>query len=536
MYILGIHGNFGRATHDAAAVLIKDNEIVAAAEEERFTRYKHAVGLMPTHAIGYCLQHAGISMKEIDYIAFPAATWTDFDTRLKSYLWYNFGSIPKIEYIDHHTAHAASAFFISGYTSSLIVTLDQSGDGIACGIFRGNQNKLKRIDAIKFPNSLGLFAGFITQYLGFRSNHDEYKVMGLAAYGKPSIDLSTILKFENGDLEFNPKVLHPEVMKRYPVFHTSQLPMFRDTSFSSLPPHRIPGRKLLPEHKNLAASAQKVIEEAIFAIVKKYKTEKDTHLCIAGGVAENSLANGKLAQSGLFQDIYVPPACNDAGSALGAALLIATKHSFHFNKVTSNKWGPSYSNAYIKKALTSYKTKYTHTKNVAEKTAQLLAQNKIVGWFQGRMEFGARALGSRSILAHPSSSNMKRRVNNIKKREEFRPFAPAILAEHQVSLFKNSQCSPFMSFTLDTTKKGTQMLKAATHIDGTGRVQTIENDGSDYRTLVEYFYKYTKIPALLNTSFNSSWEPIVANPEQALAFFYSSQLDTLVIGNFVVEK
>ena len=536
MYTLGIHGNFGTATHDAAAVLIRDNQIVAAGEEERFTRYKHAVGILPDYAIKYCLDHAGIAMKDVDYIAFPAATWTNFDSRLRSYLWYTFDFVPKIEYIDHHTAHAASSFLLSGFPSALVLTLDLSGDGVSCGIFRGSQNRLQLVDTITFPDSLGLFAAFITQYLGFRSNHDEYKVMGLSAYGKPTIDLSRILRFTNGNLKFNQALLHPEVLKRYPVFHTSQLPMFRDTTYSFLPQRRLKNEPLLSVHKDLAASAQKVIEDAIFALIHKYKTQEDTYLCMAGGVAENSVANGKIAQSHLFNDVYVAPVCSDAGSALGAAVYVATQNGFHFEKVIDTKWGPGFTNAYIQKVLESYSVSYTYTDDVSGQTARLLTKGNIVGWFEGRMEFGSRALGGRSILADPRSAKMKERVNTIKKREAFRPFGSSILDEHHSSLFATSHFSPFMSFTIQTTKKGTHMIPASVHIDGTSRVQSVGKNSSLYRKLLENFYDQTGVPALLNTSFNSSWEPIVMSPEQALAFFYSSALDVLVMGKYMIRK
>jgi len=536
MYALGIHGNFGKSSHDAAAVLIKDNKIIAAAEEERFVRYKHAVGLMPDTAIQYCLKEARIDMKQIDVVAFPVMTWQDFRPRLKSYLWYNFGHTPRVEYVDHHTAHAASTYLISGFSSALILTLDQSGDGISCGVFRGAENNIKLVDKIPFPNSLGLFAAFITQYLGFRSNHDEYKVMGLSAYGKPVLDLSELITFQGGDLKLNQKHLHPEVFKRHPLFHTKQLPMFRDAKYSFLPPRRIPGSPILEQHKDLAASAQKAIEDAVFSIIEKYREKDDVFLCLGGGVAENSVVNGKLAGSGLFEDIYISPACNDAGSALGAALYAANKRGFVFTKVIQNKWGPSYNNGFVKRTLTGCGIKHKFINSPAETASKLLENGQTVGWFQGKLEFGPRALGSRSILADPSNRKMKLKVNRIKKREEFRPFSPSVLSDHHSELFSTYQFSPFMSFTLPTTKKGRRELYSATHIDATGRLQSVEKDGSLYREMIESFYRLTNIPAVLNTSFNSGWEPIVENPYQALAFFYSSEIDALVIENYLVVK
>lgn len=536
MKILGIHGNFGKSDHDAAAVLIIDNQIIAAAEEERFIRYKHAVGLMPDRAIQFCLNKGKVSMKDINIIAFPRATWSDFPLRLGSYLQYNFGYVPEIEYLDHHTAHASSCYHISGFSSSLIITYDLSGDGIACGIFRGRGGKIEVVDKIPFPNSIGLFAAFITQYLGFRSNHDEYKVMGLSSYGVPDIDLSKIMQIKDGNLEFNTEFLHPEALKRHPVFCTSQLPLFKNEKYLFLPSKRLKSEPITDDHKNLAASAQKVIEEAVFSLIKKYKTDEDEYLCIGGGVAENSVVNGKIAESGLFKDIYITPACGDAGSALGAALYTANKKGYHFSKVIQNKWGTSYADEDIKKSLDNYNIKYHLSQNVVEETSELLAKQNIVAWFQDRMEFGSRALGSRSLLCDPSNPEMKEKMNRIKKREQFRPFAPSVLSEHQSSLFKTNQYSPFMSFTLQTTNIGQQKLISATHIDKTARLQSVAKDGSIYRKLIESFYSKTNVPAVLNTSLNSGWEPIVENPEQALAFFYSSETNVLVLDNYIIKK
>lgn len=536
MYVLGIHGNFGKAEHDAAAVLVHKDRIIAAVEEERLVRYKHAVGLMPDRAIRYCLDEAKITMGDIDFIAFPRASWKDFNPRFEAYLWYNFGYIPKIVYIDHHTAHAASSFFISGFPNALVVTLDQSGDGVSCAIFRGTRNTLKLVETIPFPHSLGLFAAFITQYLGFNSNHDEYKVMGLAAYGKPNIDLESIIAFKRGKLWFNQELLHPEVMRRHPIFHTDQLPMFKSERYPFLPHRRLKSGKMLKEHKDLAASAQKVIEDTILALVKKYKRPEDSYLCLAGGVAENSVANGKIAQSKLFSDIYIAPACNDAGSALGAALFVATQKGYRFGRVNDNKWGPSYSNEKISKALWSNGIKYKKVADVAEATAKLLEEEKVVAWFQRRLEFGPRALGSRSLIAGPSKKSMKKRINTIKKREQFRPFATSVLDEHVTSLFNIYQSSPFMSFTLETTESGKDKIVATTHVDSTGRLHTVEKDGSKYRRLIELFYRRSGVPAILNTSLNSSWEPIVETPNQAIAFFFSSEADILVLNDFIVKK
>lgn len=535
MYILGVTGNFGKG-HDASATILKDDKVIAAAEEERFVRYKHAVGLMPERAIAYCLKAAGITMKQVDYIAFPQITWDDFAPRLESFLWYNFGYVPKIVYVEHHLAHAASAYFVSGFDSSLVITLDQAGDRVACAAFRGRGSKLECIDRVRFPDSVGLFAAYITQYLGFRANHDEYKVMGLASYGQPTFDLSPVMRVEAGAPVFDTSFLSPATLVRYPIFPTNQLPMIKDEQYSFMPSFRPKDGELLEAHRDLAASAQKVIEDAMLAYVKKHRQPTDRFLCLAGGVAENSVGNGKIAAAGLFDDIYVACAAGDNGLSLGAALHVATQHGFTFERLADNRLGPEYSDGYIETMLNDYAIVYHKSDNVTEEVADLLSEQNIVAWFQGRMEFGPRALGARSLLADPSNIAMKNRVNRIKKREQFRPFAPSVLEEHAAELFTVAQASPFMSFTLPTTDLGKKQIIGATHVDFTGRLQTVAQDGSRYRRLIEAFYQKTGVPAVLNTSLNSGWEPIVESPDQALAFFFSSEADVLVLHDFIITK
>ena len=297
MYVLGVHGNLGKAEHDPAAVLLRDGRIVAAAEEERFVRYRHAVGLMPDAAIRFCLDQAGISIRDVDRVAFPRATWSDFPPRLDAYLWYNFGHTPLVTFVDHHLAHAASAYLVSGFDSSLIVTVDQSGDGTSCAAFRADGLRLERLEAVPFPHSLGLFAALVTQYLGFRSNHDEYKVMGLAPYGSPTVDVGHILTAAAGLPHFESGVLHPEVMRRHPTFHTDQLPMFAADQLPGLPPRRLPGGTLTDAHRDLAASAQHAITAALLGFISRHRDGRDTRLCLAGGVAEK-LRRGRRGRVG----------------------------------------------------------------------------------------------------------------------------------------------------------------------------------------------------------------------------------------------
>jgi len=534
MYVLGVHGNLGKAEHDPAAALIRDGEIVAAAEEERFVRYKHAVGLMPDHAIRYCLRAADITMGEVDHVAFPRATWADFAPRFEAYLWYNFGHVPPVTYVEHHLAHAASAYLISGFDSALVITADQAGDGTSCAVFRGEGSALTPVEKVPFPHSLGLFAAFMTQYLGFRSNHDEYKLMGLAPHGAPNPDLSGILGIDAGRPRFERALLHPEALRRHPVFHTDQLPMFATDTLPGLPSRRLPGDPLLDAHKDLAAATQRAIEQGLAALVDTHRREDDRRLCLAGGVAENSVAAGKIAATRLFDDVYAAPACGDAGTALGAALIVATAHGYRFPRLDATALGPAYSDREVTRVLRDVGVRFVETDDPHAAAADLLAEQKIVAWFQGRMEFGPRALGARSLLADPSGEGMRVRVNRIKRREQFRPFGASVLAEHMPDIFGPAHAAPFMSFTLPTTNPAP--IIAATHIDATSRPQTVAKDASPYRSLIEAFHARTGVPAVLNTSLNSAWEPIVASPEQALAFLFSSEADALVIGHCVVTK
>lgn len=535
MYVLGIHGSFARTDHDSAAALMRDNEVVAAAEEERFSRHKHAVGVMPDNAIRYCLREAGISMAEVDHIAFPRSTWLDFGPRLDAYLEHRFGACPPATFLDHHTCHAAMAFYTSGLPDGLVVSIDQSGDGVSCAIYRGDADGLRLIDATPFPDSLGLFAALMTQYLGFRSNHDEYKLMGLAPYGEPQFDLSPIIGFVDGHIRLDAKVLHQEIFRGHPYCRTDQLPIFRE-SLPGLPARRFPGEELRAEHRNLAASAQKHIEELILATVAHHRTASDRHLLMTGGVAENTVANGRLAAEGGFESVFVSPASGDAGTALGAAFLLASEQAGRPKALTTAQLGPSYSNDEVREILERCGTRFTETQDVAHDVSEMLCAGKTVAWFAGRLEFGPRALGGRSILADASSPETKGRVNKIKHRESFRPFGASILAESAGDLFTTAVDAPYMSFAMPIRPSSNGSLGAVTHVDGTSRLHTVARGDAVYRRLIEQVHAKSGIPAVLNTSLNSGWEPIVESPEQALAFFYSSAADVLALEDHLIVK
>ncbi|MFC8530285.1 carbamoyltransferase [Nocardia sp. NPDC057227] len=534
MYVLGIHGSFGRADHDAAAALIHNDRIVAAAEEERFIRYKHAVGLMPDHAIRYVLSAAEIDIHDVDVIAFPRATWRDFVPRLQAYLNYQFGHVPVIELVDHHLAHAASAYLISGFDDALVVTADQAGDGVSAGVYRAAGTVIAPIETVAFPDSIGLFAAAMTQYLGYRSQHDEFKVMGLAAHGTPQ-DTHPLLRVEGGLPKLDTTLLHREVLHRHPVFHTDQLPMVGVDELPGLPPRRQPGGHLTPGHADVAATTQSTIEAAVHALVARHRQPGDVRLCVAGGVMENSVALGKVVAQAGFSEVYAGPASGDAGTALGAALLVAAANGHRPARLEDARLGPRFADSAIEAVLRDCGATYGVTDDPAYTAADLLAQGKVVAWFQDRMEFGPRALGARSLLADPARAGTRAQVNRIKRREQFRPFGPSILAEQCGELFgREGLRAPFMSFTLPTARQ--EPIAAATHVDGTSRPHTVAAGDGLYRRLLEQFHAMTGVPAVLNTSMNSGWEPIIAEPAHALAFLHSSSADALIIGSYVVTK
>lgn len=374
----------------------------------------------------------------------------------------------------------------------------------------------------------------MTQYLGYRSSHDEYKVMGLAAHGTPYPHQS-LMTLDAGLPHLNTALLHREVFHRHPLFHTDQLPMIASDTLPGFPARRLPGASLHAEHANVAATAQAVIETAVHALVERHRQPGDTHLCVAGGVMENSVAVGKLLTHAGFTDIYPAPACGDAGTALGAALVVAAAHGHRPARLENTQLGPAFTESDIDTVLRDCAITSTVTDDPADSAAELLTQGQIVAWFQGRMEYGPRALGARSLLADPSTVAMRERVNRIKRREEFRPFGPSVLAEHVHELFGRTDIrAPFMSFTLPTADR--DPIIAATHVDGTSRPQTVPAGPGVYRRLIERFHACTGVPAVLNTSLNSGWEPIIADPAQALAFFFSCPADALVIGSRIITK
>lgn len=535
MNILGICGGIRMGNWDAAAALVVDGVPRAAVEEERFTRVKHAPGNLPTHAIQYCLAHAALNIEEIDLVVFPGITYRNMEARLRDYFRFAHGHSPRIELCDHHEAHAASAFYPSGMADALVVTFDYSGDGSATTIWRGRQGSLELIRRWPFPQSLGLFYALMTQFLGFDFGEDEYKVMGLASYGAPEVDLSWLLESRSGDYLFNVQAFRQVGAEQPPL--SPQEALFTDLLRDRLGPPRAKGRPVTRREENLAASVQAQLEQVVLSLVQPYARQVDTrNLCLAGGVAMNCVVNQKLAECGSFDAVYVPPVAGDNGLALGAALVGARNHDRkRIPELRSAAWGPEYDTSHLEKSLHETGAAFERTDAPATVAAELIGRGKIVGWYQGRMEYGARALGHRSILADPRIADMKDRVNAVVKfREGFRPFAPSVTLEDAGSIFDRACASPFMTRTFNVKDS---RIPAVTHADGTARIQTVSQaDEPLYHQLLVELRKRIGIPVVLNTSFNIRGQPIVENPNQAISTFFGSGLDALVLGNFILRK
>jgi len=566
MYILGISG----LVHDAAVCLIQDGEIIAAVEEERFQRVKHAGCLggkgLPWKSIQYCLDEAGISIDQIDNVGYyfqpmqelisnlafrvkkswnspsalahygintvhlykehKRAEWL-FNSRRKSPVQFHF--------LPHHVTHGASAFLVSPFDDAAILVLDAIGEKSSTTLSVGEGSNIRVLQHIDFPHSWGWFYAMMTQYLGFMPYNDEYKVMGLASYGQPSFEgqIREIIQIqEDGTYLLNLDFFNSALRGPDP---------FNELFYSVFGPARVRETELDQRHKDIAASLQKVLEDSVIALAQKLvRITGKRNLCLAGGVALNSVANGKLLASGLFDDIYIQPAAHDAGCALGAAFYV-------YNTILGNPrrfvmrsalWGPQYDDDQILKALNEAKLQYRRSDDISRDVARLIANGKIVGWFQGRLEWGPRALGSRSILADPTREDMKDIVNRwVKHREDFRPFAPAILEERVNEYFEYLEDDPFMIFVVPVKKDKRKEIPAVTHVDGTARPQTVAKETNPlYWQVIKEFESITGVPVILNTSFNVRGEPIVNTPVEAIRCFYGTGIDVLAIGDYIIEK
>lgn len=539
MIVLGISGGVNAGVQDSSAVIMKKGKLLFAQEEERFTRLKHSVSSLPLQSIKKGLSYCNLTIFDIDTVAY-FAEYYNFRDRLKSFFLHHFNYCPKIVFKNHHLCHAASAFYSSGYKDSCILTSDFSGDGISSGLYYTKNNKIKTHKLFKKPQSLGIFYSMITQVLGFRRDSDEYKVMGMASYGKPKLDLSWLIKKTSDGYYLNESYLN-KLNLSGTLLPSKQEPVYNKNILKKINFNPSTIKAYNSHHYDFAASAQKTLNEIIIHLTKKLQKKFNSqNLCIAGGVGLNCVMNQAILQSKIFKNIFIQPASSDAGTALGAAYLVSNDNGYKFNKLENVYLGNSYSNNYIKSSLKNSSAKFKEVKYPEKVAAKLLSENKIVGWFQGRHEYGPRALGSRSILANPMNKNMKDILNKkVKFREQFRPFAPSCLEKDAKNFFiLNDQKSfPFMTFTVDVKSEKKSKIPSVVHVDGTARLQTVsKKQNKIYYELINEFKKRTKVPIVINTSFNVNGEPIVDTPEQALAAFFSTGMDALLIGNFYLDK
>ena len=593
MIILGVSSFY----HDSAAAIIKNENLIAAAQEERFTRIKHDAGF-PINAINYCLEAANCSLNEIDYVAFYDKPFLKFERLLETYLSFaprgfisfkaampiwlreklfqkdllrkefqkfdkNFDWKNKLLFSEHHQSHAASAFYPSPFQEALILTMDGVGEWATTTVAHGSGNSLNIERELHFPHSLGLLYSAFTYFTGFKVNSGEYKVMGLAPYGEPKyknliLDELMDLK-EDGTFRLNQKYFD----------YCTGLRMTNnnfDKLFGFTP--RDPEELLNQDHMDLASSIQSVTEEIVLRIAKSLAKEtKQNNLCLAGGVALNCVANGKLLKEGYFDNIWVQPASGDAGGAVGAALTAYYHHQNNTRTIEPNSdrmfgsyLGPEFNNDEVETSLKSLGANYKKLSDdeIVSHTARSLSEGKAIGWFQGRMEFGPRALGNRSILGDARSPDMQKVLNlKVKYRESFRPFAPSILVEDVAEWFQLQTSSPYMLIVANVVeKKQIQMsseesnlfgidklniarsqIPAVTHVDYSARIQTVDRkQNPKYHALLSKFKDITGCPVVANTSFNVRGEPIVCTPEDAFRCFMGTELDLLVIENFILQK
>ncbi|NQT06419.1 MAG: carbamoyltransferase [Candidatus Omnitrophica bacterium] len=560
MNILGISAYY----HDSAAALIKDGKVVAAAQEERFTRKKHDFGF-PKNAVDYCLKAGGIEVSDLDHVGFYDKPLLKFERILSTYiatfprsfpsffkampmwlhekLWVpqlikeKLGFKKEIFFIEHHLSHASSAFLASPFAEAAILTIDGVGEWTTAAYGVGKGNDIDILKEIRFPHSLGLLYNAFTYYLGFKVNNDEYKVMGLAPYGEPvyyDLIMDNLISVKaDGSFRMNMKYFAYDYGLR-----------MTNRNFDSLfgGPRRSPESELTQKDKNLAASIQKVTEEIVLRMANHiHKETGQKKLCMAGGVALNCVANGRILRETPFEDVFIQPAAGDAGCAIGVASYIY--YTLLKNKRTKDAFknaylGPDYSDT-VKDYLVSNNIEFEefNKDDLVKKVTQILRKKKVVGWLQGKMEFGPRALGSRSILADPTNPDAKYTVNSkIKFREEFRPFAPTVLLDKAKDFFELDKPSPFMLLVAQV-KKDKRFIPAVTHVNGSARIQTItKEDHPIYYDLINEFYKQSGCPILLNTSFNLRGEPIVCTPHDAYLCFMRSGIDYLVMGNFLLDK
>lgn len=570
MFTLGVNA----AYHDCSATLVQDGKVIAAVEEERFTHVKHgkrpvpfSTWQLPFHAIDYCLKEAGIRLADVDHVAYsydpflllgqyskdttitlplePSAHDTEWLSPWDPLFLSSIVNAPRQlasgaphhirerfegvrhdgpyrwHFIEHHLSHEASAFLAAPYEDCAVLTMDGRGERATTsyGVFRGGS--YRRIRQVNLPHSLGLLYEAVTDYLGFLHSSDEYKVMALASYGSPAyVDRFREIVRYDGDGEYR------------------ILPVKWEDVFG---PRRRRGATFTKTHMDIAHSLQCVLEETVMQMVRWLQEQTGSpNLAMAGGVALNCVMNAKVRDQGPFESVWAQPAAGDSGTSLGAALWVDREQRGERGrtwKMDHAFLGPSYDDETIEEFLKQSRLPYRRAADIVAETADLLAQNKVIGWFQGRMEFGPRALGARSILASPLDARMQNHLNLIKDREDFRPVAPVVLEEEADKWFVNAGVAPFMVFVYDVHPDKADKIPAVRHVDGTARVQTINAAQHPlYYQLLRAFGERTGVPVLINTSFNTRGEPVVCTPRDAVESFCTSPLDVLAVGSFLVEK
>lgn len=561
IYILGINCSL----HQSAAALIRDGMLIAAAEEERFSRKKFDSSF-PEKAIAYCLAEAGIELRDVQYAGFYWQPWKGlakrawwlvryFPVSLQTFwagkkdrnrtavffqhfivpvrLWLR-GFRGRFYFIDHHLAHAASAFFVSPYNHAAICTVDFTGEHCTTSLAVGTGNQIRTIRRSFLPHSLGMMYAALTQFLGYEMNEDEYRVMGLAAYGQPKyLDaFRSMASFDNGKVR---------VDNSWFQFHLGGTLVYSDRWIDAFgPPSATQAMPSQGIYADVAASGQRALEEILVEIARWLKdTTSETRAVFAGGVALNASAIGRLQRAGIFESVWVQPNAHDPGTALGVCFAIwhTVLHMPRAFVMDHAYWGPRFSDEAIEEAIRAQNLDARQC-DVAVEAAALLAQGKVVAWFQGRMEWGPRALGNRSILADPRVASMKDCLNEmIKHRESYRPFAPSVLREDASVYFDVTGESPFMSAVYNVRDTMRSRIPAVTHVDGTARIQTVaEGSNPLFWRLLQEFKKRTGESVLLNTSFNQSGEPIVCSPSDAVSCFLNSGIDALVMGTYMLVK
>ena len=556
--------------HDASCALVADGKLIAAAEEERFSRIKHVTGL-PVQAMRYCMEAAGLGPSDLDVAVAAWRPWvlgTRATLACRSLLespriflskakrgagqmgheWKELFTLPKlldqhlgrgryaVKYLEHHLAHAASAFLCSPFEEAAILTVDGAGEEDTTVMWHGSGRGMRKLGALGLPHSLGHLYSATTAFLGFKVQSDEYKVMGLAAMGTPRharylMDNVVDLR-DDGTFRLKPYFLD---------YHLARTGRFSTEVVQLFGPPRKPDEEISERHADIAASVQHALEQALFNMLRKlHERTHSPRLALAGGVALNCTANGKIYANTPFREVFVQPAAGDNGTSLGAALYWTNPGPQRATaELPHAYWGPGYSREEIETGLREAGVRYTELADdvLIAQVASLLSEGNVVGWFHGRMEWGPRALGARSLLADPRRADIKEKINRIiKKREPFRPFAPSVLAERATDYFEGYQPSPFMLFTFPVRMEKRGTIPAVTHTDGTARPQGVTEAASPrFYRLIRKFEDLTGIPMLLNTSFNVD-EPIVCSPQHALATFKESEMNYLVLENFLVAK